>query len=91
MVSACLGCHSNEVEWPWYSDVAPISWVVTRHVDEGRDKVNYSEFTVDRGDAEETIEVIRVGILSMVPSWGITRSVATPSSKPPMAALRLPR
>ncbi len=67
MVNACFGCHSNEVEWPWYSNVAPISWLVTRHVDEGRDEVNYSEFTVDRGEAEETIEVIREG--SMPPSY----------------------
>lgn len=67
MVSACYGCHSNEVEWPWYSNVAPISWVVTSHVDEGREEVNYSEFAVDRGEAEETIEVIREG--SMPPAY----------------------
>lgn len=67
MVNACYGCHSNEVEWPWYSSVAPISWVVTSHVDEGRDEVNYSEFATDRGEAEETIEVIREG--SMPPGY----------------------
>ena len=67
MVNACYGCHSNEVEWPWYSNVAPISWVVTSHVDEGREKVNYSEFASDRGDADETIEVIREG--SMPPAY----------------------
>ncbi|MCP4307122.1 MAG: heme-binding domain-containing protein [bacterium] len=67
MVNACFGCHSNEVEWPWYSSIAPISWVVTQHVDEGRDEVNYSEFTVDQGEAEETIETIREG--EMPPSY----------------------
>ncbi len=67
MVYACYGCHSNEVEWPWYSNIAPISWVVTLHVDDGREKVNYSEFDTDRGDAEETIEVIREG--SMPPAY----------------------
>lgn len=67
MVNACFGCHSNEVEWPWYSNIAPISWVVTLHVDEGRDEVNYSEFTVDPGEAEETIETIRDG--EMPPSY----------------------
>jgi hypothetical protein len=67
MVNACYGCHSNEVVWPWYSNIAPISWVVTSHVDEGRDKVNYSEFSVDRGEAEETVEVIRDG--SMPPAY----------------------
>jgi hypothetical protein len=67
MVNACYGCHSNEVEWPWYSNIAPISWVVTAHVDEGREKVNYSEFGTSRDDAEETIEVILEG--SMPPDY----------------------
>lgn len=67
MVNACFGCHSNEVEWPWYSNVAPISWVVTAHVDKGRDEVNYSEFATDRGEAEETVEVILER--SMPPSY----------------------
>ena len=59
MVNACYDCHSNEVEWPWYTNIAPISWAATEHVDEGREAVNYSEFTTG-GDheAEETIEVI---------------------------------
>lgn len=61
MVDACYGCHSNEVEWPWYSNVAPISWVVTFHVDEGREKVNYSEFATNQHGADETLEVILEG------------------------------
>ena len=67
MVNACYGCHSNEVEWPWYSNIAPVSWVVADHVDEGRAEVNYSEFVVDPGEAEETIEVILEG--SMPPAY----------------------
>ncbi len=67
MVRACYGCHSNEVVWPWYSNIAPISWAVTDHVEDGRDAVNYSEFATDRGDAEETIEVIEDG--SMPPGY----------------------
>lgn len=66
MVSACYGCHSNQVEWPWYSNIAPISWAITDHVDEGRDEVNYSEFATDPGNADETIEVIQDG--SMPPA-----------------------
>ncbi|MCP3998917.1 MAG: heme-binding domain-containing protein [bacterium] len=67
MVNACFGCHSNEVEWPWYSNIAPISWVVTAHVDEGRDEVNYSDFVSGEGDADETVEVILEG--SMPPRY----------------------
>lgn len=77
MVSACFGCHSNEVEWPWYSNIAPISWAISNHVDEGRDAVNYSEYVNDRGEAEETIEVIREG--SMPP--GFTRFGLHPEAR----------
>ena len=61
MVRACYGCHSNEVEWPWYSNVAPMSWAISDHVDEGREKVNYSEFDRPQEEAGETIEVILEG------------------------------
>ena len=67
MVDACYGCHSNEVDWPWYSSIAPLSWAVTNHVSEGRDAVNYSEFATDPGDAEESVEVILDG--SMPPGY----------------------
>ena len=43
-VRACFDCHSNEVVWPWYSNVAPVSWLVQHDVDEARDKVNFSEW-----------------------------------------------
>lgn len=39
---ACADCHSNQTVWPWYSKVAPISWLVTRDVNEGRSKFNIS-------------------------------------------------
>jgi len=67
MVRACFGCHSNEVEYPIYASVAPISWVVEAHVAEGREKVNYSEFDSRQRGADETIEVIQEG--SMPPSY----------------------
>ena len=41
---ACFDCHSNETVWPIYSRVAPVSWLVTRHVVEGREKLNFSEW-----------------------------------------------
>lgn len=39
---ACFDCHSNETTYPWYSNVAPISWMVKHHIDEGRDYMNFS-------------------------------------------------
>lgn len=40
---ACMNCHSNETRWPWYSYVAPASWLVVLHVDVGRAGFNLSE------------------------------------------------
>jgi hypothetical protein len=39
---ACADCHSNLTRWPWYSYVAPVSWLIARDVNEGRSKFNIS-------------------------------------------------
>ncbi len=39
---ACYDCHSNETKWPWYSRIAPVSWLVASDVHEGREEMNYS-------------------------------------------------
>ena len=41
---ACFDCHSNETIWPWYSNVAPVSWLVYFDVVEGRQRMNFSEW-----------------------------------------------
>jgi hypothetical protein len=41
---ACRDCHSNDTRWPWYSNVAPLSWFVIDHVNHGRSQFNYSEW-----------------------------------------------
>ena len=41
---SCYDCHSNETVWPWYSHVAPVSWLVAHDVDEGREEMNLSEW-----------------------------------------------
>ena len=42
MRAACYDCHSNETTWPWYSRIAPVSWLVAHDVNEGRDHLNFS-------------------------------------------------
>ncbi|MCA9731282.1 MAG: heme-binding domain-containing protein [Deferribacteres bacterium] len=42
MKSACYDCHSNETVWPWYSHVAPVSWLLSDHVRNGRRHLNFS-------------------------------------------------
>lgn len=61
MVRACFGCHSNEVEYPAYASVAPISWAVQAHIDGGRNRVNYSEIDQHPRDARATLRVIENG------------------------------
>ena len=39
---ACYDCHSHETRWPWYSGIAPVSWLVAHDVHEGREKLNFS-------------------------------------------------
>lgn len=41
---SCKDCHSNKTRWPWYSNVAPVSWFVIDHVNEGRQHMNLSEW-----------------------------------------------
>ena len=57
---ACFDCHSNETVWPWYSNVAPVSWLVQRDVDEGRRHLNFSDWSGVR-DAREIEYVISQG------------------------------
>jgi len=42
--NACYNCHSNETTYPWYSYVAPVSWLVSRDVKRGRNHLNFSEW-----------------------------------------------
>ena len=53
---ACYDCHSNETVWPWYSRVAPVSWVIARDVHEGRAALNFS--TWNRLSAKKQAEAI---------------------------------
>jgi hypothetical protein len=43
-VRACFNCHSNETRWPWYANVAPLSWVVQFDVQAARSVINFSEW-----------------------------------------------
>lgn len=47
---SCYDCHSNETKWPWYSYVAPASWFVTHHVEEGRAHLNFSNWAQISGN-----------------------------------------
>ena len=40
--TSCYDCHSNETVYPWYSNVAPVSWWIKRHINKARDELNFS-------------------------------------------------
>ena len=44
LARSCYDCHSNRTTWPWYTNVAPISWFIVDHVNEGRADLNFSEW-----------------------------------------------
>ena len=69
--AACYDCHSNETVWPWYSRVAPASWLLQYDVNEGREELNLS--TWQRYDPrqqqkklKETVETLNSGEM---PPW----------------------
>lgn len=64
-VRACFDCHSNETKWPGYSNVAPISWLVQHHVEEGRHELNFSEFDRPQKHAKDAEEELREGEMPM--------------------------
>ena len=45
MQRACGNCHSYETKWPWYAKVSPVSWFVARHVEHGRAKLNFDDWS----------------------------------------------
>jgi hypothetical protein len=60
---ACFDCHSNETTWPWYSSIAPGSWLIQRDVDEGRRKLNFSEWGASSGRQGRAIDELKEIVL----------------------------
>ena len=63
---ACGDCHSHSTHWPWYSHVAPVSWLVQRDVEEAREHFNVSTWDQNGGHADEAAEEYEEGEM---PLW----------------------
>ncbi|WP_303720543.1 heme-binding domain-containing protein [Malonomonas rubra] len=64
---ACGDCHSHETTWPWYSNYAPVSWLIAHDVDSGREHFNVSAWGVQKKNkADEAVEVVIEGEM---PPW----------------------
>jgi hypothetical protein len=74
LMRACGNCHSNHTDWPWYGHVEPVSWWITRHVREGRERLNFSEWeTYSAWQRRDKLESI-CGLISTgrMPPWPYT-------------------
>jgi len=58
---ACFDCHSNLTEWKWYTNVAPVSWLVYNDVKGGREHLNFSEWGRPQAETDEVLEAVRDG------------------------------
>ncbi|RPI89868.1 MAG: cytochrome C [Chloroflexi bacterium] len=65
----CFQCHSNETEWPWYSNIAPGSWLIAWDVNRGRNKFNFSEWENHPEELEEMIDEIEEGKMPPIQYW----------------------
>jgi cytochrome c551/c552 len=66
MRRACFDCHSNATVWPWYSNVAPVSWLVQNDVDGGRRHLNFTEWNLPPRHAKDVAEQVKEGEM---PPW----------------------
>ena len=42
--NACYDCHSNNTNYPWYANIQPMGWLITKHIKKGKEELNFSEF-----------------------------------------------
>ncbi len=63
---ACFDCHSNETVWPWYSNFAPVSWLLQRDVNEGRSHLNFTQWNLPQKHAKDVAAEVKQGDM---PPW----------------------
>ena len=85
---SCADCHSNKTVWPWYTNVAPVSWFIVDHVNEARPRLNLSEWgKLDRDRQSKKLQQI----CDEVSDGGMPLSTYTPlhpGSKPTAADVK---
>jgi len=68
--AACYDCHSSQPSYPWYTNIAPVSWWIKHHIDEGQHELNFSDwgsYSEKRKNhkLEECIEMVEEGEMPM--------------------------
>lgn len=54
--ASCYDCHSNETVWPWYSNIAPVSWLIAADAALGRGNLNFSEWSTNKAVSQELFQ-----------------------------------
>ncbi len=65
---SCFDCHSNETKFPWYSNVAPVSWMVSKHVNNARSLINFSTWeSYSQEEKEKKLKEIFRAVYAAMP------------------------
>lgn len=65
---ACADCHSNETKYPWYSKIAPVSWLVMHDIEEGREKLNISMLGLQKKNkVKDAADEVKEGEMPILP------------------------
>jgi len=79
--NACYDCHNNNTRYPWYVNIQPVGWIMARHISNGKENLNFSEFgTYSQRKQVNKLRAIESSIRdgSMpLPSYKIMHSEAT--------------
>lgn len=80
---SCGDCHSNNTVWPWFTEIAPLSWIMAYSVNEGRKAVNFSEWAGYTGDQQQTLlarscSSVSNGMMPGVYTWVRPQTKLTP-------------
>lgn len=69
--NSCYDCHSNQTVYPWYNNVAPVSWLISRDIKEGRKELNFSEWAQysEKRKAKKLDETIEQIEKNKMPLW----------------------
>jgi hypothetical protein len=70
MDQACNDCHSDKTKYPWYSNVAPVSWFMANHIDDGRKAINFSNWKNIDTDTriarlERATHLLKIGLMPL--------------------------
>lgn len=72
--TSCYDCHSNETTYPWYTNVAPVSWWLRNHISEARQQLNFSEWGTysSRKSDHKLKECVDMTLEDKMPLWSYT-------------------